>query len=239
MGPVDPFVPLTCTPIQAPDCKPPPPPEQCDIEWWYCPRDPDCDGYDMSVEQIVVSTDIGSRTPEFFAPGDSVNVHVNGTTTLTSVDPGATYRIYQLAGGNQATGVLADVIQINGDRFDINLPFGLVDGNFVTNLNWFEFGIDIFREPEATSTRRPSPLSSTRPSACCTRSSSSSRGCSGERWGCGGKHTTWGTAHQPLPITVALETSIDQTPQPTRMPRRTDCDGTVNLNILCTTHTVD
>merc|ERR1712072_609648 len=150
MGPVDPFVPLTCTPIQAPDCKPPPPPEQCDIEWWYCPRDPDCDGYDMSVEQIVVSTDIVSRTPEFFAPGDSVNVHVNGTTTLTSVDPGATYRIYQLAGGNQATGVLADVIQINGDRFDINLPFGLVDGNFVTNLNWFEFGIDIFREPEGT-----------------------------------------------------------------------------------------
>ena len=33
----------------------------CDLEWWYCPRDPDCEGYTMSSEEVSVVTDIGTQ----------------------------------------------------------------------------------------------------------------------------------------------------------------------------------
>lgn len=151
--PANPPIPLPCTPIDAPECKPPTPPAaDCDLEWWYCPRDPDCDAYTMSAEHVAVRTDIGTEERSFFAPGDVVDVVVTGHTSMTEIPPQGTYRVYMLAGGNAAMGDLYDVLNIDFETgaFLMTIPFTLSEGNFESNLGWFEFGIDVFQEAAGT-----------------------------------------------------------------------------------------
>ena len=89
---------------------PPPPPHQ--------PRDPGCITYTMSVHDVRVhdsSIDTYIES-EALATGDKLVVEVTGITTITSVPVAGSYRIYGLTGGNVATGVLTDVLVLNGTR---------------------------------------------------------------------------------------------------------------------------
>ena len=69
--------------------------------------------HDVRVHDSSIDTYIES---EALATGDKLVVEVTGITTLTSVPVAGSYRIYGLTGGNVATGVLTDVLVLNGTR---------------------------------------------------------------------------------------------------------------------------
>ena len=113
----------------------------CDLDWFYCPRDPGCTTYTMSTDTVVV--DVRDKTT--IKAGDKVTLTVNGTTTLKSCPAAGSYRIYSLVGKNQQAGVLCDILTILPDGvFILSIPITLIAGDFVDD--WFEFGLDVFQE---------------------------------------------------------------------------------------------
>jgi hypothetical protein len=120
----------------------------CSLDWNYCPRDPGCKTYTMSVHNVVVHSDsapLGKPVKaEDLKAGDNVTVVMTGETTITSVSASGSYRVYALSGGNVATGVLTDALTLNGKQFTFKISFTLASGNF--KAPWFEFGIDIFQK---------------------------------------------------------------------------------------------
>lgn len=61
------------------------------------------------------------------------------------------YKIYSLSGHNLASGALSDSLSIfdcssEGCHFGIMTSFELTDEAFDPALNWFEVGLDVFRE---------------------------------------------------------------------------------------------
>jgi hypothetical protein len=135
-------VPMPVHDIPAPSCTPPPPPPapSCDLDWYYCPRDPGCGTYTMSVGTV----DVHTHDSAGYKAGDKITVHVNGTTSLTSVPVSGSYRIYTLSGHNDDTGVLSDVMTIpSPGHFELTIPVDVVAGCF--SGDWFEFGLDVFQ----------------------------------------------------------------------------------------------
>lgn len=121
-----------------PECKTPQTP--CDLKWNWCPRDPGCTTYTMDVASV--QTDIkGSK----ITAGDGFRVTVRGTTSMKTVPTAGSYRIYALAGGNVATGVLTDVLVIDKGTFVMTIPFTAGATMFDLKKDWFEFGIDVFQ----------------------------------------------------------------------------------------------
>jgi hypothetical protein len=127
--------------IASPSCNTSTP---CDLDWFYCPRDPGCATYTMSVSDVIV--DVRDKTT--YKTGDAVTLTVNGTTTLTSCPVAGSYRIYSLAGKNQQAGVLCDVLTIlPGGAFILSIPITLVDDDFTQPPDsWFDFGLDVFQQ---------------------------------------------------------------------------------------------
>jgi len=119
----------------------------CNLEFYYCPRDPGCVGYSFSVTNVTVNDHDTTKPIEAkdIIPNSAVTVTVLGTTKLQSIPIEGTYKIYDMAGHNAASGLLTDVAKLDGRggfRFDINFAFpsSSISGDEV------EFGIDIFMD---------------------------------------------------------------------------------------------
>ena len=121
-----------------PACKTPQTP--CDLKWNWCPRDPGCTTYTMDVASV--ETDIKGAK---ITAGDGFKVTVRGTTSMETVPVAGSYRVYALAGGNVATGVLTDVLVIDKGTFVMTIPFTAGATMFDLKKDWFEFGIDVFQ----------------------------------------------------------------------------------------------
>lgn len=134
------------TPIESPGCGPPPP-ARCQLDWYYCPRDPGCVTYDMSVGTVEVDV----QDPTALRAGDNVTLLVKGTTTMSKVPVEATWRIYDMAGHNAATGVLSDVCTLDTSKsptaFRLDIPFTFPAASISGSL--LEFGLDIFMDKSA------------------------------------------------------------------------------------------
>lgn len=81
---------------------------------------------------------------------DHIHLTVNGTTSITTIPSHGSYRIYDLAGHNAASGVLADALSLHdcgakGCKFGMHVPFTLPQGAF-SSQGWMEFGLDVFQE---------------------------------------------------------------------------------------------
>jgi len=110
------------------------------LDWYYCKKDPGCVTYTMSVGNVSFIT--GNKTG--YAAGDHGMLLVNGTTHLTVVPDGGSYRIYTLSGHNGASGVLSDVMSLpSPGHFHLKVPYTISSESFVGNQ--FEFGLDIFQ----------------------------------------------------------------------------------------------
>lgn len=132
-------------PLPAPDCEKPPVPS-CDLKYSYCPRDPGCVGYTMSVTEVEV--DVADH--DGYKAGDMVHLFVNGTTSLRAIPEHGSFRIYDLAGHNAAAGILSDTLSLyscdtEGCHFGFDTTFALTTGMF-TSQGWFEFGLDVFQQ---------------------------------------------------------------------------------------------
>merc|ERR1712072_1245418 len=100
----------------------------CGINWNYCPRDPGCATYTMSVHKVT-ARDTSTQGPVLVKDvkiGDKITVDIQGKTTLKAVPTQGSYRVYSLQGKNVAAGTLGSALKLNGDNF--------------------EFGIDIFQK---------------------------------------------------------------------------------------------
>eukprot|EP00658_Telonema_sp_P-2_P031805 TRINITY_DN23722_c0_g1_i7.p1 TRINITY_DN23722_c0_g1~~TRINITY_DN23722_c0_g1_i7.p1 ORF type:complete len:390 (-),score=94.03 TRINITY_DN23722_c0_g1_i7:443-1612(-) len=120
-------------------CGPPPPPPGCALDWYYCPRDPGCKTYTMSVE----TTEFDTHDSKGYKAGDKVTLIVKGTTSLTAIPPSGSYRIYALSGHNEGSGVLSDVMALSAGSFTVTVPFTLSSESF--SGTDFEFGLDVFQ----------------------------------------------------------------------------------------------
>ena len=121
----------------------------CGLKFNYCPRDPGCATYTMSVTDIKV-TDLNATEAikiQDVSVGSTFNVEVSGVTTLKAVPVSGSYRIYALTGGNVGVGVLTDVMTLgaNGD-FTMKIQFTVDARNFGTTKDLFEFGLDVFQK---------------------------------------------------------------------------------------------
>lgn len=121
------------------------PPSNCTLDWYYCPRDPGCATYRLSVTSVEVDV----KDKSALAVGDAVRVLMKGRTDLQSVPVGGSYRIYALAGGNAYAGVLTEVLTVYPKQktFALDIPFKLTSAFFSGKGppgQWFQFGVDIF-----------------------------------------------------------------------------------------------
>lgn len=119
----------------------------CDLDWYYCPRDPGCITYTMSAHTVRVNA-AGYSEPvkaSKLSPGHMLTVEVLGETTMTEVPTAGSYRIYALNGKNMAAGVLSDALTLNGANFILEISFELTS-DAIGSDGWFEFGIDVFQQ---------------------------------------------------------------------------------------------
>jgi len=117
---------------------PPPPPKQCSLDWFYCPKDPGCSGYTMSV--MNVTTDFDAKT---IAAGDKVTTIVTGVTKMTSIPFQASYKIYDMAGNNAGSGAInAANLNLDDGKFTLTIASTL-DATSVADgkVDW---GLDVF-----------------------------------------------------------------------------------------------
>jgi len=124
--------------VPAPACTPAP--TKCALEWYYCPRDPGCATYTMSVGSVDVHTHDASG----YQAGDNITLHIVGTTSLKTISAAGSYRIYTLSGKNGGSGVLSDAFKITSPgHFEASIPVTLQTASF--SGDWFEFGLDVFQ----------------------------------------------------------------------------------------------
>jgi len=128
-------------PLPAPSCSAPK--NNCTLNWFYCPNDPGCGTYSMSVTSV--SVDVNDKTG--IKAGDTVNMIVHGFTSLKAVPPHATYKIYDGAGKNAGQGNLKDVMQLDASSgaFTLTIPALVLDPSSVQG-NVIEWGLDVFQE---------------------------------------------------------------------------------------------
>merc|ERR1719506_1260359 len=126
----------------------------CGLKFNYCPMDPGCKGYTMSVHDIKVHDDSATTALNIsdVTAGSKLTVTVTGVTTLTAVPVSGSYRIYALQGGNVASGVLTDALKITpGGNFILTVHFVVTDALFESNSKQvFEFGLDVFQKGSGT-----------------------------------------------------------------------------------------
>ena len=140
-------VPIVAFDVAAPTClapTPAPTPAPATLQWYYCPRDPGCKTYTMSVESVKLA----DADNKGYAAGDHVKVLAKGSTTLKSIPPSGTYRVYSMQGHNTATGLLSSVMTLAGGKFSLEIPFILPQDSFFGDD--FEFGIDVFQDKSGT-----------------------------------------------------------------------------------------
>lgn len=127
-------------------------------DWFYCPRDPGCSGYAMSVHQVS----IGKLGQQKIEEGKWVNLYAIGMTTLKSVPEHATFKVYGIDGSNIAGGPLqarggvwndktkGASLELNYDKkpgqFRLQIPVIVASKDFddYTGTQMVNFGIDVF-----------------------------------------------------------------------------------------------
>jgi len=121
----------------------------CGLKFNYCPRDPGCATYTMSVHNVKV-TDVNATAAikiQDVIVGSLFDVEVTGVTSIKTVPVSGSYRIYALSGGNVAVGVLTDVLTIGaGGDFTMKIQFAVEATNFGNSKDEFEFGLDVFQK---------------------------------------------------------------------------------------------
>jgi hypothetical protein len=125
----------------------------CGVNWYYCPRDPGCKSYTMSVHAMNVHTDSHPHVEmDALKAGDQITVQASGVTTIEKVPTAGSYRIYALDGKNVATGILSDTMNITYNSrtlqydFVLTIPFVLDADNFDAAKKWTEWTLDVFQE---------------------------------------------------------------------------------------------
>ena len=126
----------------------------CGVNWYYCPRDPGCKTYTMSVHTMDVHANdyTGSVQMDMLKQGNSITVQASGVTTIEKVPTAGSYRIYGLDGKNVATGILTDTLDIQYNSktlqydFVMTVPFKLDSDNFDSAKKWTEWTLDVFQE---------------------------------------------------------------------------------------------
>ena len=126
----------------------------CGVNWYYCPRDPGCLTYTMSVHSMEVHANdyTGSVEMDKLKIGNSITIQVSGVTTIEKVPVEGSYRIYGIDGKNVATGILTDTLKINYNTttlqydFVMTVPFTLDSDNFVAASKWNEWTLDVFQQ---------------------------------------------------------------------------------------------
>merc|ERR1711934_266500 len=117
----------------------------CALNWFYCPRDPNCDAYTMSVTSVSVDVH-GTK----LAGGTRIILNVDGTTTLTKLPEHGSYKVYDMPGHNIAGGALADVLKLDGaGKFVATVPITLDAASAVGNV--IDWGFDIFQDSSGSS----------------------------------------------------------------------------------------
>jgi len=126
----------------------------CGVNWYYCPRDPGCKTYTMSVHDMDVHANdyTGSVNMDKLKVGNSITIQASGVTTIEKVPTAGSYRIYGLDGKNVATGILTDTLNITYNTgtlqydFVMTVPFTLDSHNFDSATKWTEWTLDVFQE---------------------------------------------------------------------------------------------
>merc|ERR1719421_341306 len=125
----------------------------CGVNWYYCPRDPGCKTYTMSVHNMNVHTNSYAHVEmDALKAGDQITVQASGVTTIEKVPTAGSYRIYGLDGKNVATGILSDTMNITYNSatlqydFVLTVPFVLDKDNFDGAQKWTEWTLDVFQE---------------------------------------------------------------------------------------------
>ena len=124
----------------------------CGMDWYYCPRDPGCVTYDMSVHDVKIHVDgiEGNIDIVDLKPGHTAQVQITGITTITSVSASASYRVYALDGKNMAFGVLANAFILTGNGGFVFTPSFEITADAIGSNGFVEFGIDVFQEKSGT-----------------------------------------------------------------------------------------
>lgn len=124
----------------------------CGVNWYYCPRDPGCKTYTMSVHNIIAHAN-NHTDPikmEDLRPGDSVTIVITGKTTMKEVPVAGSYRIYGLDGKNVATGILTGGVLVlhpgTPNGFTMTVTFTLDSDNFDETKTWTEWTLDVFQQ---------------------------------------------------------------------------------------------
>merc|ERR1711959_520357 len=80
----------------------------CDLVWYYCPKDPGCVNYQLTVSRVTIVADgyTGAVNATDLKPGDKVDIVITGETTFKSLPGGGNYVVYDAAGHNMAAGPL-------------------------------------------------------------------------------------------------------------------------------------
>ena len=121
-------------------------PDKCDLNYYYCPRDPGCITYTMPATSVEVDV----LDANDIKPGDHIRLTINGTTSLHSVPVDGSYRVYDIAGHNVIGGALSDAMTIyncvsEGCYFGVTTDFVLPSAAF-TPEGWMEFALDVFQK---------------------------------------------------------------------------------------------
>jgi len=126
----------------------------CGVNWYYCPRDPGCKTYTMSVHTMDVHANdyTNAVQMDMLKMGNSITVQASGVTTIEKVPVAGSYRIYGLDGKNVATGILTDTLNITYNTgtlqydFTMTVPFKLDSDNFDSAKKWTEWTLDVFQQ---------------------------------------------------------------------------------------------
>lgn len=88
----------------------------CGLHWTYCPRDPGCEGYSMSVHRVDFHVADRARpiNATDLPPGARALAVVRGLTTLDAVPQHGSYKVYTLSGTESEGGALNDVLVLDG-----------------------------------------------------------------------------------------------------------------------------
>lgn len=118
---------------------------------YYCPRDPGCVTYTMSVHEVFVrdANITSAMTAMQLKAKDTMLVEIKGETSLATVPLAGSFKIYNLAGDTTFSGDLSKAMTITGTAkpfdFTLEIEFPLTQGSFDTTSDYFEFGVDVFQ----------------------------------------------------------------------------------------------
>jgi len=117
----------------------------CNLDWHYCPSDPGCVNYQVSIKEVFVTAAGYTKVrSEDLKVGDKVELTVRGITTLKDADVvDGNFLIYDGAGKNIQAGTILG--SVKGNQFTLTADFVV---NEQTAGVDFEIGLDVFTDKQ-------------------------------------------------------------------------------------------